>query len=153
MADGLTSHAAREVPTVADDYVVQAGSNTGLAEVSLGVLAEFNELLDDELGAAIHEVGKSTRTDLRSNSPKDTGSYSRSWGCDFSDKEGHHEAVVVNRKHWQITHLLEDGHDIKNRKGGPTLGHVGPADPEHHLQQAQERGIRKLEQLLGIGGA
>lgn len=138
---------------MADDYVVQAGSNTGLAEVSLGVLAEFNELLDDGLGAAIHEVGKSTRADLRSNSPKDTGAYSRSWGCDFSDKEGHHEAVVANRRHWQITHLLEDGHDVKNRKDGPVLGHVGPADPEHHLQRAQERGVRKLEQLLGIGGA
>ena len=137
---------------MASDYVVQAGSNSGLAEVSLGVLAEFNEILDDELGAAIHEVGKSTRTDLRSNSPKQTGAYSRSWACDYSDKEGHHEAVVANRKHWQITHLLEDGHDIKNQYGGP-YGHVGPADPEHHLQQAQERGIRKLEQLLGIGGA
>lgn len=137
---------------MADDYVVQAGSNTGLAEVSLGVLAEFNEILDDGLGAAIHEVGKSTRTDLRSNSPKDTGAYSRSWGCDFSDKEGHHEAVVANRKHWQITHLLEDGHDTKNQYGGP-YGHVDPADPEHHLQRAQERGVRKLEQLLGIGGA
>lgn len=137
---------------MADDYVVQAGSNTGLAEVSLGVLAEFNEILDDGLGAAIHEVGKSTRTDLRSNSPKDTGAYSRSWGCDFSDKDGHHEAVVANRKHWQRTHLLEDGHDTKNQYGGP-YGHVDPADPEHHLQRAQERGVRKLEQLLGIGGA
>ena len=138
---------------MASDYVVQAGSNSGLAEASLGILAEYNEILDDELGAAIHEVGKSTRTDLRSNSPKQTGAYSRSWACDYSDKEGHHEAVVKNRKHWQLTHLLEDGHDVKNRKDGPVLGHVGPADPEHHLQQAQERGIRKLEQLLGIGGA
>lgn len=137
---------------MASDYVVQAGSNSGLAEASLGVLAEFNEILDDELGAAIHEVGKSTRTDLRSNSPKQSGAYSRSWACDYSDKEGHHEAVVANRKHWQVTHLLEDGHDTKNQYGGP-YGHVGPADPEHHLQQAQERGIRKLEQLLGIGGA
>lgn len=137
---------------MASDYVVQAGSNSGLAEASLGIFAEYNEILDDELGAAIHEVGKSTRTDLRSNSPKQTGAYSRSWACDYSDKEGHHEAVVANRKHWQVTHLLEDGHDTKNQYGGP-YGHVGPADPEHHLQQAQERGIRKLEQLLGIGGA
>ena len=137
---------------MASDYVVQAGSNSGLAEASLGILAEYNEILDDELGAAIHEVGKSTRTDLRSNSPKQTGAYSRSWACDYSDKEGHHEAVVANRKHWQVTHLLEDGHDTKNQYGGP-YGHVGPADPEHHLQQAQERGIRKLDQLLGIGGA
>ena len=137
---------------MASDYVVQAGSNSGLAEASLGILAEYNEILDDELGAAIHEVGKSTRTDLRSNSPKQTGAYSRSWACDYSDKEGHHEAVVANRKHWQVTHLLEDGHDTKNQYGGP-YGHVGPADPEHHLQQAKERGIRKLEQLLGIGGA
>lgn len=153
MAGGLTSRAERGVPTVASDYVVQAGANSGLAEVSLGVLAEFNELLDDELGAAIHEVGKSTRSDLRSSSPKETGAYSRSWACDYSDKQGHHEAVVSNRKHWQITHLLEDGHKIKNRKDGPVLGYVGPADPEHHVQQAQERGIKKLEQLLGIGGA
>lgn len=137
---------------MASDYVVQAGANSGLAEVSLGVLAEFNELLDDELGAAIHEVGKSTRSDLRSSSPKETGAYSRSWACDYSDKQGHHEAVVANRKHWQITHLLEDGHDTKNQYGGP-YGHVGPADPDHHLRQAQERGVRKLEQLLGIGGS
>ena len=138
---------------MASEYVVQAGSDSGLAEASLAALAELNEELDEELKDAIHEVGKSTRSDLRSNSPKLTGDYARSWGCDFSDKEGHHEAVVSNRKHWQITHLLEDGHDIKNRKDGPVLGHVGPADPEHHLQRAQERGIRKLGQLLGIGGA
>ena len=152
MGGGLTSRAARGAPTVAKEYIVQAGSNSGLAEASIAALAELNAELDAELGEAIHEVGKSTRSDLRSNSPKQTGAYSRSWGCDFSDKDGHHEAVVANRRHWQITHLLEDGHDTKNQYGGP-YGHVGPADPEHHLQQAQERGIKKLEQLLGIGGA
>lgn len=151
MAGGLTSHAERGVPTVASEYVVQAGSDSGLAEASLAALAELNEELDEELKDAIHEVGKSTRSDVRANSPKLTGAYSRSWSCDFSDREGHHEAVVANRRHWQITHLLEDGHEIRNQYGGP-YGRVGPADPEHHLQRAQERGLRKLEQLLGIGG-
>ncbi|MBR3387527.1 MAG: HK97 gp10 family phage protein [Bacteroidales bacterium] len=139
-----------------DNYTVNAGTSLrdGMSffNAHMDLLSAFNDELDEELQEAIHEVGKSTRSDLRSNSPKRTGAYSRSWGCDFFDKEGHHQAVVSNRKFWTLTHLLEDGHDTKNQYGGP-YGHVGPADPDHHLRQAQERGIRKLEQLLGIGGA
>lgn len=131
------------------DYVVQAGASSGLAEVSLGIISEFNMQLDDQLKKGVHEAGKAARTHLRSNSPKMTGEYSRSWGCDFSDKEGHHEAVVANRHHWQLTHLLEDGHDIKNRKGGPVLGYVKPANPEHHIERAAEVGKRKFDEIVG----
>ena len=46
----------------------------------------------------------------------------------------------------------ENKHKIRNQYGGP-YGFVESAEPEHHLQRAQERGLRRLNQLLGIGGA
>ncbi|MBR2683065.1 MAG: HK97 gp10 family phage protein [Atopobiaceae bacterium] len=139
-----------------DNYTVNAGTSLrdGMTFVSanMDLLSAFNEELDEELKEAIHEVGSSTRSDLRSNSPRQTGAYSRSWGCDFYDKDGHHQAVVSNRKFWTLTHLLENKHKIRNQYGGP-YGFVESAEPEHHLQRAQERGLRRLNQLLGIGGA
>lgn len=150
MADGSTSRAARGVPTVADEYRVKAsGDGLDFTAAMVDAIEGFNAELDSELKEAVHAGGKATRTHMRSNSPKRTGAYSRSWGCDFEDRDGHHEATVSNRKHYQLTHLLEDGHEIHNQYGG-SYGRVKPAQPENHIANAAEQGKQKLEQKLGV---
>lgn len=136
---------------MADSYRVTAdGSGLDFVAAMSMAIGEFNAELDAEMQEAMHEGGKVARSHLRGNSPKMTGDYSRSWGCDYEDRDGHHEAIVKNRDHYQLTHLLEDGHDIKNRKDGPILGHVNPAKPERHIEAAAEEGRRAFERKLGV---
>lgn len=138
------------MPTVGSTYRVNAnGSGISFAEATIGALEEFNAEKDAEVQEAFHAGGRATRSHLRGNSPKETGAYSRSWSMESQDREGHHKVVVRNRRHYQLTHLLEDGHDVKNQYGGP-FGHVGPAKPEHHIDEAAKKGAEVIRSKLGV---
>ena len=73
-------------------------------------------------------VARDTVQELRNTSPKKTGDYAKGWSKK-KNKDG--EIVVYNKTDWQLTHLLENGHVIKNKKGtyGRTRGkkHIAPA--------------------------
>ena len=129
--------------------VVRASDSNGFMSAIESIFAEFTAETDAEVKADIESAGKVTRSHVRANSPKDSGRYGRSWGLVTSSRDGHHVAVIKNEKHWQLTHLLEDGHDIKNQYGG-SYGRVGPAQPEHHVQRAYEVGKAELKRLLGV---
>jgi len=136
---------------IVDDFVVSASADTGrgLADISLRALADVNSELDDELKSAIHGGTNKARTWLRGNAPKDSGDYAKDFRTSFSDEDGHHEGTVYSDKHWQLTHLIEDGHDAYNQYGGP-YGYVDPAEPQHHMQKAQEVGTSEIEHRLGL---
>lgn len=134
---------------MADQFTVDAGSGD-FVSLHSQIFGEINDELDAELKDAVRIGAQTARTYLRGNSPKESGDYARDWACDYSDRDGHHEAVVKNRHHYQLTHLLEDGHDIKNRKDGPVLGHVAPAKPKHHIEQASKRGEEAINKKLGV---
>ena len=90
---------------MADQYTVNA-RNVDFVALHTQILGEINDELDAELKAAVRSGAQAARTFLRGNSPKQSGDYARDWACDYSDREGHHEAVVKNRHHYQLTHLL-----------------------------------------------
>ena len=132
------------------DYTVRASGDTGrgLAEITSSILCDINDELDAEAKEVVRVGAAASRRELRANSPKLTGEYARDWGCEYSDKGGHHTAVVRNKSHYQITHLLEDGHESRNQYGGP-YGTVKPAKPEHHIERAMEVGLRAIDERLG----
>jgi len=152
MADGLTFPHARGGQTVASNYTIKAGESHDIIGVTIMALEEVNAELDAELQDAIFTAGKTARSYLRSNSPRSEGGgeYARDWATDSSGRDGHYESIVHNRKHYQLTHLLTDGHDIKNRKGGPSYGFVGPAQPVGFLDEAVERGNEVITSALGV---
>ena len=133
---------------MADQYVVNA-RDADFVSLHAEMFAEFNQELDEDLKDALHSGAAAARTFLRGNSPKQTGEYARDWACEYDDRDGHHEAVVKNRSHYQLTHLLEDEHESKNQYGGP-YGKVPPAKPEHHIQRAAERGEEVIDKKLGV---
>lgn len=59
------------------------------------------------------------------------------------------ESIVYNKNSWQLTHLLENGHLITNKRNG-----VGWASPHLHIQTAYEKVkspfLRALEKDLKI---
>lgn len=93
------------------------------------LLDEVNEDVRKATKRGIADVSKESAQKLRNTSPVKTGTYARGWAV---KKEGEMDAVVHNRTDYQLTHLLENGHVIKNKKGtyGRTRGikHIEPVE-------------------------
>ena len=100
------------------------------------VTAQMEELLDEvnedvrkSAKRNIDAVSKESVQKLRNSSPQKTGSYAKGWGV---KRQGEMDVVVHNRTDYQLTHLLENGHVIRNKKGtyGRTAGikHIAPVE-------------------------
>lgn len=100
------------------------------------VSVQMKELLDEidretrDAGKnGIAKVSKESVQKLRNTSPKKTGDYAKGWA---TKKEGDLEIIVHNKTAYQLTHLLENGHVVRNKKGtyGRTSGtkHIAPVE-------------------------
>lgn len=112
-----------------------------------GILDEYEELVGDVVESSARKAAKDTVQRLRNTSPSLTGEYGAGWTYKKSGKGNRTSGVgnvgsyiVHNRDNYQLTHLLEKGHVIKNKKG--TYGRA-PAHP--HIAPAAEEGASEFE--------
>lgn len=100
------------------------------------ISVQMNELLDEvdrevqqSARQNIDGVAKEAVQKLRNTSPVKTGSYAKGWSA---KKQGEMDVVVHNRTDYQLTHLLENGHVIRNKKGTygrtPGIKHIAPVE-------------------------
>lgn len=93
------------------------------------LLDEINENVVESTKNGINKVSKESVSKLRNTSPKKTGSYAKGWAV---KREGEMDVIVHNRTDYQLTHLLENGHVVRNKKGtyGRTSGtkHIAPVE-------------------------
>ena len=93
------------------------------------LLEEINDDVRDSTKKAIDSVSREAVQKLKSTSPRRTGSYASGWS---KKRQGEMDAVVYNRTDASLTHLLENGHIIKNKKGvfGRVRGikHIAPVE-------------------------
>ena len=111
------------------------------------VAAQMKELLDavdkDVQRSAqknIQLTAKESVIKLKNTSPTNTGEYSKGWGV---KKEGDMDVVVYNRTMPGLTHLLENGHVIRNKKGT-----YGRAPAHKHIKPAEEWAIDELPRRI-----
>ena len=98
------------------------------------ILDEYSERVQNVSRVAIQRVGRESVKKLRNVSPKRTGSYARGWRLKTLKMSGNVTDVVVhNATDYSLTHLLEKGHVIRNKKG--TYGRA-PAHP--HIKPVEE---------------
>ena len=79
------------------------------------------------------KIAKQSVQKLKNTSPKKSGDYARDWALKRErSPTGVPTVTVYNKKHYQLTHLLENGHVIKNAKGeyGRVNGikHIAPVE-------------------------
>lgn len=111
-----------------------------MASNTISVADQMKEILDDYMkdvkqaaNDSIGVVSKESVAKLKNTSPKGKGDYARSWGLEVQrGPTGINTVIVRNKKHYQLTHLLENGHMIVNKKGtygrAPAHPHIGPVE-------------------------
>lgn len=122
--------------------------------IEAGDFREYmNELLD-EYGAQIitavestaKKVSNEARLDLR-NVPKSVvggyGFYSSGWRSSFKADKLRVTATVYNANEWQLTHLLEYGHQV--RRGGRK---VGEAEAHPHINEVKDWAFKEFDRRL-----
>ena len=110
-----------------------------------GVL-DIREILNDyslDIQEAITEeaqlVAKKGVAELKNTSPKRTGKYHKGWRTKTDKGRGFVDCVIHNATDWQLTHLLEKPHALRNG---------GTSKPQVHIAPVEERIVKEYEQSV-----
>lgn len=119
-----------------------------LVEAVDNELYEYVEELEAEAQQLAKKKAKQAAEALRKSSPKDRGDYAEGWTTGKGSDEKHvFGQVVHNKKYWPLTHLLEDGHQLRQGGRSPAIPHIGPVDEKYTAEYAEE-----MEEVLSRGG-
>ena len=104
-------------------------SNSITAQMS-EILNEVSVTANKAIEKAVDSIPKKAGKKLRAVSPKNRGKYAKGW---TSKKLSEKSAVVYNSTEPGLTHLLENGHVIKNQ-----YGEFGRYNGEKHIKQVAD---------------
>lgn len=107
------------------------------------ILDEFDERVNDVLEKAADTVSREAVDKLQNTSPRRTGGYAGGW---TAKKEPSGEIIVHNSDHYQLTHLLENGHVVRNKKGT-----YGRAPAHKHIKPVESWANNEFQRLIKEG--
>ena len=103
-------------------------------------LNKYAGAITEDMKDSLRESAKEIRKDISRHSPVRIGRYKKSWTVKkIAENSTSLELVVHSKNRYQLTHLLEHGHALRN--GGRVEG-------KPHIQPAEENGKKKLMESL-----
>lgn len=120
-------------------------AKTESVSIQMGeILDTVSKNVKGVLETASMEVAKETVRKLRNASPRKNGKYARGWKVSKKDRG---DLVVHNSTNYQLTHLLENSHNIVNAKG-----EYGRTSPGHgqviHIAPVEEWAAEELPRKI-----
>ena len=109
-------------------------AKTGSVQAQVAeILGEYSEEVREKTNEAMGTVSKECVSKLKNTSPHRSGKYAKGWTTKKERQHGGIDTVTVhNKTAYQLTHLLENGHVVRNKKGtyGRTRGikHIKPVE-------------------------
>ena len=106
------------------------------------ILDEYQDATFDTVKEAVDSVSKKAARRLRTESPKRTGAYAKSWAVkkDRSTKQWFFKKIVyAESPQYRLTHLLEKGHKVVGAKNGRTW-----VDARPHIKNVEQEAIEEL---------
>ena len=116
----------------------------GFGAAVMDVLTEYADDVNDNVVSLVQKVGQETVQDVQSNAVSagiQGTKYKNSIQCRVKKGRLYSEAVIYSPKHYQLTHLLENGHHLVYF-GRPT-NTTTRAFP--HWAKAEEKAVREIE--------
>lgn len=115
------------------------------------ILDEYSSDIQEGITETAYKVAEDGKNKLKVTSPKKTGSYRKGWRVDKRHGKGYVHASIYNATDWQLTHLLEKPHAIRNQ-----YGTWGTSKPQVHIEPVEQECIqafeKDVEQVIKNGG-
>ena len=104
-------------------------------------LGEYFDSITEDVKTAVRETAEECVKEIKQKSPKRSGAYRKSWTMtEAYNRHGSIRFVVHNKKHYRLTHLLENGHAKKNGGRVDGIPHIAPAE-----KNAERNLIKRIE--------
>lgn len=111
----------------------------------MDMLNEYGDDVAGNMEKIVEQMGKKGRQALRKESKRalktDTGEYANGWQVKI-DKGRLKTTATLYNDHYSMPHLLEFGHDVKNKKNGPV---IGQAAPHPHIEPVEKELVEMFE--------
>ncbi len=111
------------------------------------ILNEYSKDIQEGIVEEAEKIAKESANELKNTKGTykiHTGKYNRGWRVKTTKGYGYVESVVYNATSYQLTHLLERGHNIVGRDGQKK----GRARAFVHIKPVEERAIEKYERSV-----
>lgn len=114
------------------------------------IFDEYDRDMKRKVNNSVDKVAKESVQKLKDTSPKKTGDYAKGWKIKRErGRNGINDVTIHNATDYRLTHLLENGHVIRNKKGtyGRTSGrkHIKPVE-DYFNSEVVEEIERELEE-------
>lgn len=108
------------------------------------MLHQIPQKVDNVIDEAAAKVSKEAVKTLKATSPKRPGGgrYAKGWGVKKDGKR----TIIHNKTDYQLTHLLEKGHDVI--VNGKKVGHY---DGQVHIAPVEKQVIEKMTEEVEKG--
>jgi len=115
------------------------------------ILNDYSSDIQDAITEEAQIVAKKGADTLKNTSPKNTGKYKKGWRVKTLKGRGYVECTIHNATSYQLTHLLERPHVIRNGNGT-----FGISTPKVHIAPVNDSCIneyeREVERIIKNGG-
>ena len=121
-------------------------ANNSILDIN-SILNEYSDEIQTNIAETAQKVAKKGCNELKTTSPKRTGSYSKGWRVRTEKRKGEIECVIYNATNWQLTHLLEKPHLLRNGKLSTPKVHIYPVE-----QKCIKEYETEVERIIKNGG-
>lgn len=130
-----------------EDRVSRSVSIDDLATEITAAVREYTEDVTEAIEQEVDETSKQLVKDIRNDSPRKTGEYSKGWTRKKVSSGGHIAYVIYNRKKGSIAHLLEFGHAKRGGGRVPGRPHIRP-----NYDRTEPEMMRRIKAVIRNGG-
>ena len=111
------------------------------------ILNEYSNDIQEGITESAIKIADQGKSELQMSSPKRTGKYSKGWRVDKRSGKGYVHATIYNATNWQLTHLLEKPHALRNGQKSKPKVHIAPVE-EKCIAEFQ----KDVERIIKNGG-
>ena len=121
-------------------------TKNNLIDIS-NILDEYSIEIQEGITKAAEDVANAGAKELKATSPKRTGKYSKGWRVNKRSGRGFVHTTIYNATNWQLTHLLEKPHLLRNGKKSKPIVHIEPVE-----QKCIKDFQKEVEHIIKNGG-